>query len=443
LGIGFQKPSQIDSVPIKIENIQGDHFWFSNFKGSEKSYNQGKLVSKSFIINRRYISLLIGGGKHDTRECVNLIIDNKIVRSATGSNNHQLSTVTWNVGDLQGENAIIEIVDAMSPNFDHQSLPYIIVDNIVFSDNKYPKGELFEDFESGSYDHWKVEGEAFEVPRNRVNVYYPISVNGFNGNYFAFSFGETQDSKQGKLISREFEIEYENIKLLVGGGNHKKMTCVNLIVNDSIVHSEVGENDGQMRWHDWDVSSYIGNKGRIEIVDHYSGNWGHIMVDDIIFYNKPKQYSLLYLLGIVVITLASTYFIGKRLNFKGKTKPKIAVSEEDMEKFRKIKLSIENSKIYKLHNPSIKSIVKDSGVEEDEINFLFENIENSTLTNFINYLRVEEFKRQLKDPANAAYTMIHIAEKSGFNSKTSFYRAFKSITKITPSQYRRNLESKH
>ncbi len=443
LGVAFQQPSLLESVPFQIKNTQGNFFALSNFVGSGESRSQGKLVSRSFKINRRYIHLSIGGGNHETRECVNLIVNNKVVRVATGINDNNLRKFTWDVSTFMGENAVIEVIDAIASKFEYESLDYIILDNIVFSDYKFAREEVFENFESGTYNNWKVEGEAFEVPRNRTNVYYPITVNGFNGKFFAFSFGETHDSKQGKLTSKSFTIKYDGVKFLVGGGNHKNRTCINLVINDSVVFSEVGENDGQMRWHEWDVASYKGEKARIEIIDDYSGGWGHIMVDDIIFYNRPEDFNIWLYLSLIFLVLIGSYFLTRRLLFPKKIGPKVKISDEELEKFERLKYSIENSKIYKDYNPSISQIEAFSGESEEKINLLFSKVGNTTLTNYINFLRVEEFKRELKNPLNEAYTMMYLAEKSGFSSKTSFYRVFKSLTKQTPSEYKKSLGRKH
>lgn len=54
---------------------------------------------------------------------------------------------------------------------------------------------------------------------------------------------------------------------------------------------------------------------------------------------------------------------------------------------------------------------------------------------FINTFRVNEVKVRLKDPQSRDYTLLAIAEECGFNSKTSFYRIFKKIAGITPSEY--------
>ncbi len=54
---------------------------------------------------------------------------------------------------------------------------------------------------------------------------------------------------------------------------------------------------------------------------------------------------------------------------------------------------------------------------------------------FINSLRVEEFKRLIVIPKYQNYKLIEVAYDCGFNSKSSFNRSFKKIEGRTPSQY--------
>lgn len=53
----------------------------------------------------------------------------------------------------------------------------------------------------------------------------------------------------------------------------------------------------------------------------------------------------------------------------------------------------------------------------------------------INYLRVEEVKKQLINPANKNFTVCSIAFNCGFSAESSFYRIFKKETGLTPTQY--------
>ena len=61
---------------------------------------------------------------------------------------------------------------------------------------------------------------------------------------------------------------------------------------------------------------------------------------------------------------------------------------------------------------------------------------NQNFYDYINTYRVEEAKKQLKDPKKSNFTILSIAFDCGFNSKTAFNRAFKQKTSQTPSEFR-------
>ncbi len=90
---------------------------------------QGTATSRAFKIERRYIGFLIGGGSHRNQTCVNLRVGDRVVRTATGKDREALEAASWDVGDLRGQEAVIEIVDRNSGPWGH-----INVDQIIFSD---------------------------------------------------------------------------------------------------------------------------------------------------------------------------------------------------------------------------------------------------------------------------------------------------------------------
>lgn len=90
---------------------------------------RGKLSSPSFIVQRPVISFLIGGGNHPGETCINLIVDNKVVRTATGKNTDAMTWENWDVRDLAGRRAHLEIVDNHSGGWGH-----IDIDQIEFRD---------------------------------------------------------------------------------------------------------------------------------------------------------------------------------------------------------------------------------------------------------------------------------------------------------------------
>jgi sucrose-6-phosphate hydrolase SacC (GH32 family) len=89
----------------------------------------GTLVSPSFNITHKQISFLIGGGNLPGQECINLKIQDQVVRTATGANSETLILQSWDVSELIGQNAVIEIVDSSTSGWGH-----IMIDEISFSD---------------------------------------------------------------------------------------------------------------------------------------------------------------------------------------------------------------------------------------------------------------------------------------------------------------------
>ncbi len=54
---------------------------------------------------------------------------------------------------------------------------------------------------------------------------------------------------------------------------------------------------------------------------------------------------------------------------------------------------------------------------------------------FVNAYRVEELKQAIKAGQHEKYTLVTLAEKCGFKSKSSFFRTFKKFTGVTPNEY--------
>jgi fructan beta-fructosidase len=108
----------------------------NSFYGGDKS--TGTLTSPEFKIERNYIGFLIGGGKDVEKMCVNLIVDGRTVRNATGPNDtpggtEALAPDNWEVSEFIGKTGVIQIVDNGTGGWGH-----INVDQIVQTDRKPP-----------------------------------------------------------------------------------------------------------------------------------------------------------------------------------------------------------------------------------------------------------------------------------------------------------------
>ncbi|MEU8470278.1 GH32 C-terminal domain-containing protein [Streptomyces sp. NPDC029006] len=95
----------------------------------------GTLTSPEFTIDKDYVNFLVGGGNHpagsDNPTAVELLVDDKVVRSSTGQDGEALNWASWDVKDLVGKKAQIKIVDDSSGGWGHLN-----VDHIMLSDTQ-------------------------------------------------------------------------------------------------------------------------------------------------------------------------------------------------------------------------------------------------------------------------------------------------------------------
>ena len=154
--------------------------------------------------------------------------------------------------------------------------------------------EVFEDFEADNYDGWTVEGRAFgETPqRKETTPAYQGDIQA-RGKRWVNSHnvraGKGGDNLVGRMTSRTFKVRHRYISFLVGGGNHKDKTCVNLKVDGKVVRSQTGFASNQMRPVRFDVTEFAGKDAQIEIVDQQKGGWGNIGADHFVFQNNDRQ----------------------------------------------------------------------------------------------------------------------------------------------------------
>ncbi|NNE94173.1 MAG: DUF1549 domain-containing protein [Verrucomicrobiales bacterium] len=146
-------------------------------------------------------------------------------------------------------------------------------------------GIVFEDFDGGNYEGWKVEGEAFGDKPVTESKRSGQTVTGDFGKGFATSFPD-KDEARGNLISKKFTIEKPFINFLIAGGSHRN-TAAELWVDGKMVLTKSGENSDDLKPATWSVAAFVGKEAEIRIVDQNRGGWGHIHADKFVFADHP------------------------------------------------------------------------------------------------------------------------------------------------------------
>ncbi|TWT36166.1 Levanase precursor [Posidoniimonas corsicana] len=116
---------------MEVTGFQGGRL-VNSFTGGDAA--TGMLSSPPFEVTSDFLHMLIGGGGHAGQTCVNLLVDGRVVRTATGPNqapggSEELVRVYWDVTPLRGKAAVIQIVDRHAGGWGH-----INVDDIRLSD---------------------------------------------------------------------------------------------------------------------------------------------------------------------------------------------------------------------------------------------------------------------------------------------------------------------
>lgn len=115
---------------------------------------------------------------------------------------------------------------------------------------------------------------------------------------------------------------------------------------------------------------------------------------------------------------------------------------ELLERQKMVSERIKNDFLYRDDQLSLQKLSKVLGVSINELSYIINTGFKMNFNDLINEYRIIDFKEHLSDNQNQKYTLLAIAYKSGFNSKASFYRAFKKSTGKTPASFYKDLNTK-
>jgi AraC-like DNA-binding protein len=104
--------------------------------------------------------------------------------------------------------------------------------------------------------------------------------------------------------------------------------------------------------------------------------------------------------------------------------------------FEQINQYILDSESYLDPNCSIETIAIGIKMKPKNVSDSIKNSTKGNFSDYINQLRVAKAKKHLVDLEYKFYTIDAIGLECGFNSKTTFYNAFKKFTKQTPAQFK-------
>ena len=120
---------------------------------------------------------------------------------------------------------------------------------------------------------------------------------------------------------------------------------------------------------------------------------------------------------------------------------KYKTSPLDKEGIRKCKEKLihfmEDQKPYLDEKLKIETLAQAVDIPKHYLSQIINQEFEKSFQEFVNHYRVQEFKKRITDPRSSQKTILAIAYESGFNSKASFNRIFKSLMSMTPNEYKK------
>ncbi|WP_206028496.1 PSD1 and planctomycete cytochrome C domain-containing protein [Thalassoroseus pseudoceratinae] len=185
----------------------------------------GTLTSTEFTIDFDTIEFLVGGGSHQGKTCVNLVIDDEVELTATGRNNNQMSVHRWDVRPYQGKKAMIQVVDNHQGGWGN-----IGVDHIVFQKaDSETKGSVVA---NRILRAWTDEREKISRQILRKSHVAPAMMDGTGEDAHIFIRGNS--SKPGDIEPRHFLTAIsgdEPLEIESGSGRLKLARLINAPTN--------------------------------------------------------------------------------------------------------------------------------------------------------------------------------------------------------------------
>lgn len=139
--------------------------------------------------------------------------------------------------------------------------------------------------------------------------------------------------------------------------------------------------------------------------------------------------------------LARHEHLNPAVNEKEKKYKRSGLKKKDVEIYqKKIEEYLQDEKPYLDRELTINIMSAQIGIPRHFITEIINNYMGKNFYFLINEYRIQEVKSRLRDPRYSRLTILAIAYDSGFNSKSAFNSAFKTMTGQTPSQYLKSLK---
>lgn len=109
--------------------------------------------------------------------------------------------------------------------------------------------------------------------------------------------------------------------------------------------------------------------------------------------------------------------------------------------FERLQYLMEEQKLFKNPELALGELAQELQLHPNILSQVINSYAQKTFYDYVNDLRITEFKTIVAKPEHKQYTLLSLAFECGFNSKTAFNRNFKKATGLSPTQYIQQLNN--
>jgi AraC-like DNA-binding protein len=107
---------------------------------------------------------------------------------------------------------------------------------------------------------------------------------------------------------------------------------------------------------------------------------------------------------------------------------------------KKIEQLMSEQEIFKDSSLSIDSLAVQVGIKRHNVSVAINRCTQKNFNTFVNEYRIKHIIRVLSDNDRRPLSVEGVAFASGFSEPRNFYRVFKKITGLTPTEFLNNIE---
>jgi non-lysosomal glucosylceramidase len=134
------EPVSLEAVPQYQGDLGGEGARVANSHASapgssipEKDNQTGRLTSAPFLLQRKYLSFYIGGGRRKDAG-LRLLVDGRVVRTATGADSNRMRRESIDISEFEGRDGVLEIADEAKGGWGNIGVDHIVQTDQPMSD---------------------------------------------------------------------------------------------------------------------------------------------------------------------------------------------------------------------------------------------------------------------------------------------------------------------